>query len=87
MKDTKNRVRFNIDGRMTPITMTEVIDYYARPDMGARDIMSGCRRIGKVVGDWRNIDTIAREVLDYFKTVNIDGLRSASIKRGLTPRF
>ena len=87
MKDTKNRVHLNVDGKTTAFTMADVIDCYARGHMGARDIMSGCRRIGEVVGDWRPIDYIAQSVLDYFKGVNIKGLRAASIKHGLTPKF
>lgn len=83
--NSTHEVTLRVDGRPQTFTLAEVVDYYARPRMGARDIYSGCRRIGEVVGDWRPIDEIAREALRYFKAVNVKGLRAEAKRRGLTP--
>ncbi len=66
------------------ITIEDVVRYYATQ---ATNITSGCRTISTVSGDWRNIDYLAKECLEIFKTINIETLRRISKKWGLTPRF
>ena len=40
-----------------------------------------------ITGDWRPIDMMARECLEWFKAVNITGMRRAARRQGLTHRF
>ncbi len=48
---------------------------------------SGIRTLGSLSGDWRPVSELARACLDYFKTVNVVGMRRAARKIGLIPRF
>jgi len=66
------------------ITIEDVVKYYATQ---ATNITSGCRTIGTVSGDWRNIDYLAKECLEIFKVINMEALRRISKNWGLTPRF
>ncbi len=66
------------------ITIDDVVKYYATQ---ATNIISGCRTIGTVSGDWRNVDYLAKECLEIFKVINMEALRRISKKWGLTPRF
>ena len=66
------------------ITIRDVVIYYARD---AKDINSGCRTLARITGDWRPIDQLAQECLEWFKFVNPDGLRREGLKLGLKPKF
>jgi len=59
------------------ITIEDVVEYYATQ---ATNITSGCRTIGTVSGDWRNIDYLAKECLEIFKAINMEALRRISKK-------
>jgi hypothetical protein len=71
--------------REVKITMDDVADYY-RAQAGDATY-SGCRTLAGMAGDWRPIDMMARECLEWFKAVNIAGMRMTVRKRGLVPRF
>jgi len=49
--------------------------------------MSGCRSLAGITGDWRNIDYIAQDCLEYFKEVNVEEMRRAGKREGMTPKF
>jgi len=66
------------------ITLADVIKHYAGD---ARNLTSGCRSLGPIVGDWRGVSNLAKECLEWFKFVNLDGLRSEARKVGMTPKF
>lgn len=66
------------------ITTENVTEYYA---YGARNITSGCRTLAGYTSDWRPIDSLAKECLEWFKLVNIEELRRISKKYGLIPKF
>jgi hypothetical protein len=66
------------------ITIEDVVEYYVSQ---AGNIVSGCRRLGSIVGDWRPIDNLAKTCLEVFKTINIDELRRVSKRYGLIPKF
>jgi hypothetical protein len=70
--------------RVKRIRIDDVAKYYARE---ACNITSGCRTLAGIVGDWRQIDYIAQDCLEYFKQVNIEGMRKAGRKLGLEPKF
>ena len=53
----------------------------------AKDTYSGCRTLAGITGDWRPIDQLARECLEWFKFINPDGLRREGLKVGLKPKF
>ncbi len=65
------------------ITITDVIEYYATD---ARNIVSGIRTIAGHSGDWRPIDHLAKEALEWFKYVNRSELAREGEKRGMTLR-
>jgi hypothetical protein len=69
--------------RQLKVTIDDVAKYYAEE---ARS-MSGCRTLAGETGDWRPIDQIANDCLEYFKSVNIEGMRKVGKKYGLTPKF
>jgi hypothetical protein len=66
------------------ITVKDVARYYA---YDARNISSGCRTLAGITSDWRPIDTLAHECLEWLKFVNKEGLRKEARKMGLEPRF
>ena len=66
------------------ITMGDVARYYAHE---ACNITSGCRTIGGLTGDWRQIDSLVKECLEWFKYINIEGMRKEARKHGLEPKF
>ena len=57
------------DLRVTP---RDVVDYYYH---WARNITSGCRVIAGYAGDWRSINRLAKECLEWFNLVNIEALK------------
>ena len=69
--------------RTKRIRIGDVARYYAHEACS----MSGCRSIAGIFGDWRQIDYIASDCLEYFKAVNIEGMRKAGRKFGIEPRF
>lgn len=54
------------------ITPRNVVEYYYR---WARNITSGCRVIAGYAGDWRPIDRLVKECLEWFLFVNIEALK------------
>lgn len=74
------------DGSIKPrkIRIKDVIGYYKN---WAHNISSGCRAIAGFSSDWRCIDNLAKESLEWFKLVNMKGLKRECLKAGLDPRF
>ena len=66
------------------IKIDDVINYYATQ---ANNIVSGCRTLAGYIGDWRPVDGLAKEALEWFKFVNVETLKRQSKKQGLTPKF
>ena len=66
------------------ITIEDVVKYYATQ---ANNIVSGCRQLGTIIGDWRPIDYLAKECLEIFKHINVEKLRKISKEWGLIPKF
>jgi hypothetical protein len=83
-KATKNYIEIKVDGKTKKITMQDVLTYYKTE---ACNIYSGCRSLAGIVGDWRPIDRLAKEVLEWFKHSNMVKLRVEAKKLGLTPKF
>ena len=86
---TREKVIIRVDGSWQGVdehivTIADVARYYAHE---AGNLLSGCRKLGRIVGDWRNIDALAKECLDIFKRVNLEGMRRASRRLGLVPKF
>jgi len=54
------------------ITPKDVVEYYREQ---AGNITSGCRVIAGYAGDWRPIDRLAKECLEWFKLVDIEPLK------------
>ena len=67
----KNKTIYVNEKKITP---RDVAYYYAND---ARDIISGCRRIGEIVGDWRPIDNLAETCLQIYKLVNMREMKRA----------
>lgn len=88
-KVTKEKIIIRVDDSWQgqnehTITIKDVAEYYAYE---AGNLLSGCRTLGSITGDWRNIDAIAKECLEIFKHVNLEGMRRESRKLGLVPKF
>jgi hypothetical protein len=66
------------------ITPTNLAEFYATQ---ANNLSSGLRTLAGLPGDWRPISELANLALDWFKTVNVEGMRRAARRAGLTPRF
>lgn len=66
------------------IRLQDVLKYFT---VDARNITSGCRSIAGFTTDWRTIDAIAKESLEWFKTVNVQALRTMCKRYGMTARF
>jgi len=69
--------------RVKRIRIADVARYFAH-EAGS---MSGGRSLAGIFGDWRQIDAIAQDVLEYFKVANIEGMRQESRRLGLVPKF
>ena len=76
----------NVFGEPTSlkITLDDVAEFYLTQ---ARNLGSGIRTLAGLHGDWRGISGLADLALDWFKTVNVEGLRRAARKMGLVPKF
>ena len=66
------------------VTIADVVRYFADE---AGNMMSGIRTLAGFSSDWRGIDQLAQECLNWFQFVNIDHLRRLSRKAGLIPKF
>jgi len=66
------------------ITLSDVAEFYLTQ---ARNLGSGIRTLAGLHGDWRGISALADHALDWFREVNIEGMRRAARKVGLEPRF
>ena len=66
------------------ITPANLAEFYATQ---ANNLSSGCRTLAGLTGDWRPVSQLADLALDWFKRVNVEGMRRAGRKFGLTPRF
>jgi len=86
---TREKVIIKVDGGWQgvdehTVTIVDVARYYAHE---AGNLLSGCRKLGAIVGDWRPVDRLAEECLAIFKCVNLEEMRRASRKLGLVPKF
>lgn len=70
--------------RDVKITIEDVVKYYA---FEASDFRHDLRMIADYIRDWRHVDRIAKECLDWFKFVNAVRLRRTARKYGLMPKF
>ena len=66
------------------ITPTNLAEFYATQ---AGNLSSGIRTLAGLSGDWRPISDLANLALDWFKSVNVEGIRRAARRAGLTPKF
>jgi hypothetical protein len=66
------------------ITPADLAQFYATQ---ANNLTSGVRSLAGLHGDWRFISRLADLALDWFKSVNIEGLRRAARKARLIPKF
>lgn len=66
------------------ITLADVAEYYATE---AHNMTSGCRTLAGLTGDWRQIDGLASLALEWFKRVNVQGMRRVARRLRLEPRF
>lgn len=66
------------------VTPDDVAAFFATQ---ARNLTSGCRTLAGLTGDWRVISELAQACLDWFKNVNVTGMRRAARRRALVPRF
>lgn len=61
----------------TKISPEDVIKYYA---FQAGNLSSGMRKLGEIVGDWRNIDDLAKQCLTIYKVLKKPELKSIAKK-------
>ena len=68
---------------LVKITPENLIEYYHTE---ARNITSGVRTLAGFSGDWRQVDGMAKEALEWFKLVNRPALVREGKKYGMTLR-
>jgi len=66
--------------KKTRIGVNDIIYYYAYE---ARNLSSGCRTLAGIVGDWRNIDSLAKQCLEIYKVLKRDELQKIAHKFGM----
>ena len=66
------------------ITPANLAEFYATQ---ANNLTSGIRSLAGLYGDWRLVSQLADLALNWFKTVNVEGMRRAARKAGLAPKF
>lgn len=76
----------DVFGEPTTIKITpgNLAEFYATE---ANKLSSGIRTLAGLYGDWRPISDLANLAFDWFKNVNIEGMRRAARRVGLTPKF
>jgi hypothetical protein len=70
--------------RTLRVTPDDVAEFYATQ---AGNLLSGCRTFAGLTGDWRPLSELAKAALEWFKQVNVAGMRRAGRRLGLVPRF
>jgi len=80
----KTYIKVRTDQGIVKITMDDVAKYFADE---ADNISSGIRTLAGIMGDWRPIDELAHMCLEWFKFVNVEGMRRVSRQYGLEPKF
>jgi hypothetical protein len=66
------------------VTPTNLVEFFATQ---ASKLLSGCRTLAGLTGDWRPMSELAQLCLDWFKIVNVVCVRRAARRFGLVPRF
>jgi hypothetical protein len=66
------------------ITPAHVVEFYSTQ---ANNLSSGIRTLAGLHGDWRPISELADLALGWFKNVNVEEMRRAAKRAGLTPKF
>jgi hypothetical protein len=66
------------------VTPDNVAEFYATQ---AGNLLSGCRTFAGLTGDWRAVSELVKAALEWFKHVNVTGMRRAARRLGLVPRF
>lgn len=83
----KSFLTFQVDDwdgtRGLKVTISDVVEYYYTQ---APKLSSGIRHLADVAGDWRYIDNLAKEALEWFKFINRPALVREGKKRGMTLR-
>ena len=79
----QNTVEIRTDNKKHRVTISDVIQYYL---VDARNITSGCRSLGSILGDWRPIDNLTKTVLEIFKEINPEELKAEGERNGMTLR-
>jgi len=72
------------DETTVKITPANLAEFYATQ---ANNLTSGIRTLAGLHGDWRPISQLADLALDWFKQVNVEEMRRAARKVGLSPKF
>jgi len=72
------------DERTIRVTPDDVAEFFATQ---ARNLTSGCRTLAGLTGDWRSVSELAQACLNWFRSVNLIGMRRAARRRHLIPRF
>ena len=67
--------------RALKIRLKDVLVYYATQ---ARNIWSGIRTLAGYSSDWRPVDALAKEALEWFKYMNKSTLSREAEKYGMT---
>ena len=80
----KSKLLIKADGFDYIVNIPDVVEYYATQ---ANNIMSNCRQLGNIVGDWRPIDGLAETCIEVVKRLNIQKLRQVGKQYGLEPKF
>jgi len=81
---TQEYVILIVDGSPKKFIINDVAKYYRTETLNN---LSGARYFAGLLGDWRYIDHIAEFCLEYFKAVNLTGLRKTCVLYGIDPRF
>jgi len=66
------------------VTVEDVVKYFA---FESCNLFSGIRRLGGIIGDWRQIDNLANLCHEIFKITSIRELRRTARKYGLKPKY
>ena len=76
----------DVFGEPTTIKITpgNLAEFFATQ---SNSLGSGIRTLAGHHGDWRPISELADLALNWFKSVNVEGMRRAARKNGLHPRF
>lgn len=68
------------------ISMSDVFNYYNPKNQLGCNGLSGMRKLGEFIHDWRYVDSVASQLCHLFQRINMQGFESEMKRMGIRRR-